>query len=207
MKRGSDLDAFLLSFRTEGERELDRIKQEVEEQIADLIALRRREIETQIKEIREEHQEKISSHKKNLELKLRGEIQRKIDEMQENLLARAKSDIEKKLDEVRSSSLYGEIINSFFNELVQDMGQNATFYVPRSELARFSSTGLNVIPCDFEDNWGGCTAIDSQGGVVLENTFECRLDRLFPDVAREITKLFNENIEKNQFIKEQLRIS
>lgn len=189
MERDSDLEAFLRTFRAEGEKELKDIKEKAEEEIADIIALKRLEVESQVRKIREENEEKALKYKKKLELKLHQEILKKIEIMQEELLSKVIKKIEHRLDKLKSSPHYSQVIDFLLDELVQEMGPGAVFYVPQSEAKRLSDSGLCVLPFDFKGPWGGCRAVDEESKAVLENTFHVRLERLLPDIAREIAGL------------------
>lgn len=206
MKRGSDLEAFIRALKVEDEEELGRIKSQVEEDIADMIALRRKEVEERAREIIEEQSLAISQKRTSLELKYRAEILEALEAVQIEVCDKVRFRIEEKLDQLVSSDLYGKAIETLVKEIVPSPDSNVTVFAPPSEVDALSHKGYNVKDGSFE-RWGGCLVVDRRGGAVFENTFSGRLERLFPEVARTLAIEFNKILEKYEFISERLRLS
>lgn len=206
MKRGSDLEAFIRALKVEDEEELGRIRSQVEEDIADMIALRRKEVEERVKEIVEEQSLILSQKRISLELKYRAEMLEALEAVQIEVCDRVRSRIEEKLDQMCSSDLYGKAIENLVKEVVSVPDSDVIVFAPSSEMDRLSQMGYNVEDGSF-DGWGGCWLVDRRGGAVFENTFKGRLERLFPEVARILSIEFNKSLEKYEFISERLRIS
>lgn len=206
MNSDSDLEAFILSLRTEGEEELDRIKSQVEDDIADMIALRREEVEQKVRDIVKEQTLALYREKTSLELKYRAEILNAVEKLQLDLCHKVRSMIEKKLDLLISSDLYEKAMDSLVKEAVSRAGSDVVISVPERDLDRFSQKGYNVKEGSF-NRWGGCLAVDQRGGAIFENTFEGRLGKLFPEIVRELAILFNKALEEYEFISKRLRIS
>nr|WP_321503612.1 V-type ATP synthase subunit E [uncultured Dethiosulfovibrio sp.] len=206
MEKGSDLEAFILSLKTEGEDELRKLKVQVEDQIADMIALRRNEVEVEIRGILEEHSRILRKEEHFLRSKYRGSILGEIEGLQLELCDRVRSMIESKLDSLLDSDSYRDSLERLISEVVQKTGSSSTIVVPPSETESLSSKGYNVKEGSL-DRWGGCIVIDEEGGAIFENTYRGRLERLFPEIVRELAVMFDEVLEKHEFISEGLRIS
>lgn len=207
MKRGSDLEAFIRALKIEDEEELGRIKSQVEEDIADMIALRRKEVEQRINEIIEGQSLTLSQKRTSLELKYRAELLDALEAVQLEVCERVRSLIEKKLDHLFSSSdLYSKAIEGLIKEVAPSPDSDVEILVPPREVEGLSRMGYNVEEGSFE-KWGGCLILDRRGGAIFENTFRGRLERLFPEIARVLAIEFNKELEKHEFISERLRIS
>ncbi|SMG09638.1 V-type ATP synthase subunit E [Dethiosulfovibrio salsuginis] len=206
MEKSSDLEAFILSLRTEGEEELRKLKVQVEDQIADMIALRRNEVELEIGNILEQHSRILAKEEAFLVSKHRGKILEAIEGLQLELCDRVRSMIESKLDSLLASDSYKDSLERLLSEVVQKAGASSTVVVPPSQVESLSSKGYKVQGGTL-DRWGGCIAIDEEGGAIFENTYRGRLERLFPEIVRELAIMFDEVLEKHEFISERLRIS
>ncbi|MCF4113587.1 MULTISPECIES: V-type ATP synthase subunit E [Dethiosulfovibrio] len=203
----SDLEDFLSSIRKEGEERLEKRRSEIEDRIADMIALRRQEVESLMKDMREEQRRKIDGMRRESRLKLRGEMQRAVEDIQRELAEKVRIALEKRLDSLTvSEGDYLASVEALTDEALSVLGEDASFSVSPSLVDCLSRDGRVPSPLD-EDDWGGCVAVDTEGGAVVDNTFRSRLDKVFQRAIGELAVRFDEVMERHPDVRGRLRLS
>ncbi len=207
MAKDSDLEGFLKALRAEGEEELARARAQLEEEIADMIADRRRAVEVQIGRFRERHAREVADLRCMVDLRLRGAIQKDLDRLRSDFLSKVRLALEQAIMErlsSREARLRG--LRILADEALSVLGPDAILAVPEDLAEVMAQEGYKVTPVS-EDPWGGCVATADEGGTVLENTLRVRLEKIFPEVARELAALFKGLLDEDRSLLGKLRIS
>ncbi len=207
MAKDSDLEGFLKALRAEGEEELARARAQLEEEIADMIADRRRAVEVQIGRLREKHAREVADLRCMVDLRLRGAIQKDLDRLRSDFLSKVRLALEQAIMErlsSREARLRG--LRILADEALSVLGPDAILAVPEDLAEVMAQEGYKVTPVS-EDPWGGCVATVDEGGIVLENTLRVRLEKIFPEVVRELAVLFEGLLDEDRSLLGKLRIS
>ena len=195
---GGGLSAFKDALRREHSAKLALLEKERDDAIADLIAERRRSVETEVSRLRREHEERFRFLAEEMRKDAAAGVRR--DLLQE--FSRLRSDLEESMRS-RCGSIraqrdgeYGHLLRSFAEEALSRVGRPAVILVEPGEgtlvsglVHRAPPQGPVEVREELLDGWGGCMVLS--GSSVIDNTMKARWERLSPLFSLELSRLMH----------------
>jgi vacuolar-type H+-ATPase subunit E/Vma4 len=171
------------------------LKRSVDEDLADIITMRRLEVERIVHNLRCSRKKRFDEGVKAN--RRRVELQKKTFKigLQDRLFERLEEKVRVRLEIFRRSSRYGDVMKALIAEVEGFFSSPSIVWVEEGDSVFLRSGGVLEVREGLKDVWGGLLIEEKESGRLVDNTFRTRWRRLRPFFIAEHGEVFAQSFE------------
>jgi vacuolar-type H+-ATPase subunit E/Vma4 len=170
------------------------LKRSVDEDLADMIAARRLDVERIVYGLRrsceKRLEEGLAANRRYINLKKRRDEM----ELQNSFFERLENGVREKIEIFRRSPGYGDAMKALAEEALERLPAPSVAWVEKGDAVFLKPEGNFLeVRETLQDVWGGLVLTEGkEGGKIVDNTFRTRWKRLYPFFVVESGNVFAE---------------